>query len=265
MSDSGRAYTDDELIARVWDVEAIKNLTARRVYYVANDMREEELSDLWVREPENRRTASFGQNWGYYVGMDRIAAFYVENHRKRRRSQLAEISAKHPEIKDSEENIGLGCMQLNPVTTPKIELAGDGKTARAIWFNTGMCTELCADLTPSSHWVFERMAIDYMKEGDEWKIWHLFLSLEYFNESGVDPAGIPLEPALPENPYQEEFGTPDIAFLTHNVRYNWWDGYPAEPQPYQTFSPEDSYAPEGHPALRSDEAMRLWNRGLLKW
>ncbi|MCD8046027.1 MAG: nuclear transport factor 2 family protein [Clostridiales bacterium] len=265
MCDQKQVYTDDELIGRVWDIEEIKNLTSRRVYYVANDMRQEELEDLWVQEPEHRATASFGQNWGYYVGMDRIAEFYVGNHEKRRQAKLDEICAKHSEIEKTEENIGLGCMQLNPITTPQIELAGDGQTARAMWFNTGMMTELDEDLEPVSNWVFEKMGVDYMKEGGKWKIWHLFLSLEHFSGSGVNPADTPLEPALPENPYQEEFGTPDIAFLAHNVRYNWWDNYPDEPKPYQSFSMKDSYAPEGHPAMQSDETMKLWNRGLLKW
>ena len=41
-----RAYTDDELIRRVWDVEEIKKLASKRVYYQANEWRDRELDEL---------------------------------------------------------------------------------------------------------------------------------------------------------------------------------------------------------------------------
>ena len=46
---SKRTYTDDELIARVWDVEEIKKLANKRVYYQANGWRERELDELYER------------------------------------------------------------------------------------------------------------------------------------------------------------------------------------------------------------------------
>ena len=37
---SNRTYTDDELIRRVWDVEEIKKLANKRVFYQINGWRE---------------------------------------------------------------------------------------------------------------------------------------------------------------------------------------------------------------------------------
>lgn len=51
---SSRQYTDEELIQRVWDVEEIKKLIHKRVIYIANEMRKEELNDLWVQDPEHQ-------------------------------------------------------------------------------------------------------------------------------------------------------------------------------------------------------------------
>ena len=65
---NSRQYTDEELIQRVWDVEEIKKLIHKRVIYIANEMRKEELNDLWVQNPEHKKTASFGRNTGYYTG-----------------------------------------------------------------------------------------------------------------------------------------------------------------------------------------------------
>ena len=60
-----RNFSDEELISRIWDIEDIKKLIHRRVYYQAEDRREDELSDLWVREPQNRESASFDKKVQY--------------------------------------------------------------------------------------------------------------------------------------------------------------------------------------------------------
>ena len=75
-----KQFTVEETMRRVWDVEEIKKLMGRRVYYIANEWRARELDELWVREPEHQKTASFGRNTGYYVGMDAIRAYYVDSH-----------------------------------------------------------------------------------------------------------------------------------------------------------------------------------------
>ena len=68
-------YTERELIERVWDIEEIMDLMNRRVYYMVQGLRREELNDLWVRESDHRKTASFGRNYGYYLGMDEIIRY----------------------------------------------------------------------------------------------------------------------------------------------------------------------------------------------
>ena len=62
-------FTDLQLMQRVWDVEQVKKLAAKRCYYIANDWREKELSELWVTGEDAKKTASFGRNWGYYIGI----------------------------------------------------------------------------------------------------------------------------------------------------------------------------------------------------
>ena len=76
-------YTDLQLMERVWDVETVKKLAAKRAYYLANDWREKELDELWVTGEEARKTASFGRNWGYYIGMDAIRDYYVTAHNEK--------------------------------------------------------------------------------------------------------------------------------------------------------------------------------------
>ena len=51
-------YTDEELIQRVWDVEEVKKLCAKRCYYIANDWRQKELDELWVTGEEAKKTGA---------------------------------------------------------------------------------------------------------------------------------------------------------------------------------------------------------------
>ena len=79
-------YSQEELAQRIWAVEQVKKLAAKRFYYQAAERRAEELDELWVREPDHQAGASLGSNWGYYTGMDQIRAYYVTAHDARRRA-----------------------------------------------------------------------------------------------------------------------------------------------------------------------------------
>lgn len=240
-----RTYTDDELIRRVTDVEEIKKLANKRTYYKINEERDEELDRLWVSEPENMSTASFGKNTGFYVGMDAIRAYYVDKRAADFAARLAEISAADPSIKNTPENIGLGCMNAHPISTGLVHLAGDGKTARGLWYCIGQETQRLADGTALALWQTGKVAIDFIREPDGWKIWHLAEASDCVCEAGADYGdGMP-NVDLETDPVAAEFGVPTIPALTHDQNFNWWDDYPAMPQPYDTFDPADSYGPEG--------------------
>lgn len=143
-----KQFTDDELIVRVMDKEAIKNLMGRRAYYYANNQRRRELDELWVSAPDYQRTASYGRNWGYYTGMDSIARYYVIEHNRRQYRDLEAIRTKSPEVELSSWNLGYGTTAFHEVTTPMLYIAGDGKTARGLWYVPGQETIIEADGTP---------------------------------------------------------------------------------------------------------------------
>ena len=211
-------YTDEELIARVWDVEEIKKLVYKRSVYIANDWRARELDELWVREPDHQETAAFGKNIGWYVGMDNIRAWYDKRH-------------------------GDGYMAFHPATTGLVELAGDGKTAKGLFYSIANETEPNGDGTAKALWMPEKLAFDFIKEGDEWKIWHLVAAVDLVSEAGTDYSE--------QDPYPDyekdlaDFGEPTVKQLIHDGTFNWWDDYPAMPEPYETWSDDISYGPEG--------------------
>lgn len=121
-----------------------------------------------------------------------------------------------------------------------MELAGDGKTAKGLWYCIGQET-----VPGKAMWVTGKVAMDFVKEGDSWKIWHVVEANDLSGEAGARYSdGTPYwEPE--HDPIVKAFGTPDVAELTHDPNFNWWDNYPAMPEPYDTWSDGISYGPEG--------------------
>lgn len=122
--------SNEERILRVWDIETIKDLMSRRTIYEAQEQHAQELEDLWVQLPEHQATASFGKNWGYYVGMEEIRRYYVTEYEARVRQELKEIGK--PEVPS-----GYGRFLFHPLSTPNVTLAEDGKTAQGTWYSIG--------------------------------------------------------------------------------------------------------------------------------
>ena len=233
-------YTDLELIQRVWDVEEVKKLCAKRCYYIANDWRARELDELWVSGEEAKKTASFGRNWGYYVGMDAIRAYYVTEHDKK-------IEAPPG------KNHGDGCLFHHPASTGLVQEAYDGKTARGLWYCISQETLPTSAGEADARWYMEKLAIDFLKEDGQWKIWHVVVATDLQSEAGADYMQQPVDLPDEENRAFVEFGTPNLPMRVHQERYNWLDNYPAPPKPYATFDEDNSYGPEGHPDYQEAE------------
>lgn len=241
-------YTEDETMRRVWDAEVIKDLMSRRAVYNAADRRRDELNDLWVREEKHRATAAYGGDWGYYVGMAEISRYYVALHDKRRKENLALLRKHHPEVPDGA--IGTGCIDNHPVSSPFIEIAEDGSTARGLWYSFGQESWIGEDGEAEGCWMLSKYAADFALEGGEWKIWHIVVSNDVYTYAGVS-FGEQKDIFGPgENLLEQHFGKPTIPMLTHDAKFCWLDDYPPMPRPYVTFSAENSYGPEGHPDFK---------------
>ena len=227
--------TDRELIERVWDIEDIRDTMSRRVYMAAAGLRRQELDELWVSHPDNAATASFGRNWGYYIGMDSIRRYYAG-----------------PGAPASREK---GYMSQHPVTTGLVELAGDGMTARGLWYCLMGQEARVGASGVSARWHNEKIAADLIREDGKWKIWHLVIATDHTAVPGEDQNRRACFDGSDLEPVRLEFGEPDIPLLTHDRDFNWWDDYPPPPKPYVSFRPMEGYGPEGHPALRRKEAL----------
>ncbi|MGI5971452.1 MAG: nuclear transport factor 2 family protein [Oscillospiraceae bacterium] len=245
MAEKEMVFTNDELARRVWEKECIVQLINRHRYYYGNDMRREELSRLWVRKPENRATASLGNNIGYYMGMDEIARHYVLDRDKLRYERLKAYCDADPGIEYSSKNLGLGIGAIHTATTPVVNIADDGRTAQYLGYGLNYKAYGKPDGSADAYFDFGLIFADLMKEDGEWKIWHLVLQHDHTVEVGSDYSKVPVLRAFGEDPLELEFGNPTVAANVYNPLYGWEYIYQDMPKPYYSYTDKDGYGPGG--------------------
>ena len=216
-----REFTPEEKIQRAYDMIQIKNVMGRHAYLHACNRHDIEMEICWAHKAPN---ISWGNAGGFQVGRDVVWSFYVRPH------------------------IGHGPKpgegQMHTLTTPLIEIAGDGQTAQAMWYTPGYICGHGGPMDPDDapldgQWMYERYAIDFIKEDGEWKIWHFFVGTDFSFSAGTKYEERQMGPA-PKRPPQ--YGVMRIPGL-YTSRYN-WSQYPHWPVPYETWTPEISYGPE---------------------
>lgn len=83
-----------------------------------------------------------------------------------------------------------GLLIEHAITTPVIEIAADGNTAKGVWISPGHKTcPIQGEIYPN--WSWGRYAVDFIKEDGQWKIWHLHVLTTFrtpLNQSWVESA-----------------------------------------------------------------------------
>ena len=166
--------------------------------------------------------------------MDAIRDYYVNAHN----DKIAQLPGA---------NRGDGCLFHHPISTGLVQEAYDGKTARGLWYCISQETLPTSNNEADARWYMEKLAIDFLKEDGQWKIWHVVIATDLQSEAGANYMEQPVDLPDTDNAAYVEFGTPTLSMRVHNERYNWLDNYPPAPVPYETFNEDNSYGPEGHP------------------
>lgn len=146
------------------DRAEIENLFSNYMY-LHNAFQDAQIIDLWVKKGTPGIRAQYSNN-GVYNTWESVTYY----HRDR------------PSPK--------GKLILHYTTTPMIEVAGDGKTAKGLWIVSGVESGLTdpevAKHTPEylyfsenvdgkrvwQHRVIVKYGIDFLKQDGKWKIWH---------------------------------------------------------------------------------------------
>lgn len=213
-----------------------QNLISKHNYYHGVGKHLEELMTLWVKEDgEYAETATWTNPTGVWEGMDLIKVFYGNPGTKDATQSLAEMNKNEP------NETGKGSWGIHMNTTPVIEVAADGKSARGIWFSPGVVMNYTGEKDKDGNdlaqgtWFWEKYGVDFVNEGGDWKIWHLQTYYEFTPPVGseskwTNPATIQ-SPMMAQKPGDSEEEAPAVmGNLPAPSRPN--------PRPYQQWSPD---------------------------
>ena len=102
---------------------------------------------------------------------------------------LGKRPLRHPsDVKFGSGYAGIFESELSGI--PIIEIARDGKSAKALWTSlqaNGKTHE--DDPKPQATWLWWRNAIDFVIEDGEWEIWHVLRNLFFFAPYSKDWVG----------------------------------------------------------------------------
>jgi hypothetical protein len=225
-----RLKTLEHEFSRMKAVIEIQNLMGRYVYWHSSGQNDKKGKFIAQKTPGTRVEYITS---GVFEGSQGMQRFLVDLH-----SGVATPDKRKYD----------GSMAVHPISTPVIEVAGDGKTARGLWISFGVEVGPNIDgkfdkpLQPL--WVLEEYAADFVKEDGVWKWWriHLFRVFQ-----------CPFDKAWTEIDCQDYFdnvlqirrhfdrrGIPDRP-TTMNQMYSptkpclMMEGIPPAPEPYETY------------------------------
>lgn len=155
----GKPMTTDQKLQRVLDITEITNVASAHAYYHGATLHRDEIEKVWSK----RDDIAWTNNTDRYSTRKSFWAFYVDN--------LENFPTK-------------GAMWYHMLTTPMIEVAGDGKTARAIFMSFGNVSGVMKPGEPEAQWTQEKYGMDFIREDGAWKIWRLRTFVDFYTPVG---------------------------------------------------------------------------------
>lgn len=237
-------YSTAELVGRWEDRRDIKNQLGRLLNAIQLNRDLAAFETYWSKERED---ISLGFNGGFYRGRDAVSGYYRHCFERNRliaclmQKQLPDELAGRTE----EGLYGIGEMRFLPSSSAVIEIAGDGETAKGIWTLLG---NTCAvtETGPASYWTWGYFCADFVREGIEWRIWHLMVLTDIHHLCGQSWAAPerPLPPLKGFEALAECQRPPFTEAVTLRTPYSAERKRartPRLPEPYYTFGETFSY------------------------
>ncbi|MCD8156169.1 MAG: nuclear transport factor 2 family protein [Clostridiales bacterium] len=241
---SGQIFSTEELVGRWEDQRDCKNILGRYINAVMLNRDLAAFDCFWSKERED---ISLGLNDGFYRGQAAVKAFYDRLfERDRLVGQLLQEQLPDELAEKSEQDLyGTGEMRFLPSSSCVIEVAEDAQTAKGIWTLLGSSDRVMPE-GPASYWTWGYYCVDFIREGVDWKIWHMMYLWDINHLSGQNWA----KPERPL-PVLEGFeALADCKFPEMTEQVCMREPYhamrrftrtPRVPEPYRTFSETFSY------------------------
>ena len=235
-------FTIDQLADRWYDRREVTNLAGKYVTALLLKKEAEIFERFWV----NAEDSSLTFNEGKYIGGEAVAAYYasVAAITAEKSKFLKQMFASKLADQDNAAIFGVGQLKALPITTPVIEIAGDGKTAKGIWNIQGSDNDI-TEYGALSYWNIGYLCIDFQKVEDEWKIWHLTYAEDIhcpMGETWVAPMVHEVDPAFAQVAEWKPapYTVAESSFTAYHTGRR-FTAPPKPPVPYETFTDTFSY------------------------
>ncbi|MEM2514302.1 MAG: nuclear transport factor 2 family protein [Candidatus Bathyarchaeia archaeon] len=208
-------------IERLKAVHEIQNLMSKYEYY-HTAQRDDKIAEMFAERAEDiSAEIAF---WGRYKGSQGTRKLYAK---------------VHPYLY---EKAGLGSLFIHTLTTPVIEVAKDGQTAKGVWISPGIETSRVNGKLQAT-WCWIKYGVDFVKENGKWKFWRLKVYRIFrcpYEKSWVEMPEVDPGPfELPEELKPDE---PSV----YDRPYSPWtkpDLVPEPPEPYDTWDGKSMVLP----------------------
>ena len=237
-------FTTEQLVTIWEDRRSIKNLMGKYSNCMILNREQDIFSMFW----STRADVCLGFNEGWYDGAEAVSAYYSGVFEANRlKAKL--IQQRFPEQlggKTEEEIYGIGPFKVKPIGSALVEIAEDGETAKGIWHCMGAYSDI-DEKGPAAYWTWGYYCVDFIREGGEWKIWHM----QYLND--IDsPCGLKWDgkadygyPDLPEFEALRGYKLPEpnvpVTLREHYSPARPHTDAPRLPESYRSFAETFSY------------------------
>ena len=164
-------YNAEQLADRFMDIRSIENTMGRFVNSLLMKQEDDIIHNYWSRFEDD---ICYGTNDGWYTGRRAVREYFEALYKNTQiRSEL--VQKLFPDFLGgkSEEGIhGVGARIVDAIAPQVIELSGYGTTAKGVWLFVNATHEIL-ECGPYSILENGYYAVDFTKEGTEWKIWHM--------------------------------------------------------------------------------------------
>jgi len=201
----------EERIQRLEDIHEIQNLMSTYEYLHTAGL-QEETSELFAKNTPGASVEI--ANWGVYEGFEGVKRMYVGVH-------------------NFMEGDRTGQMNMHTLTTAIIEVAGDGRTAKAVWISPGHETMKYSGKVTAC-WAWCKYGVDFIKEDGKWKLWHLHVYGIFhtpYEKSWIESPAFG-RPDLPEDLKADKPSSRPFWMYSPDGKT---DDYPMPPEPYETW------------------------------
>ena len=265
----------EQRVHNAYGSQEVENVRALHAFGHARNQSTEEWGHIWSTNPETAWAHSFGRNRGF----EAIWRICVANYDVKGCINYLKLFDANSDAMGFDMR-SMMMVAMHTLSTECIEVADDGKTARAWHLTPGPCFNNLMKMPAGPDGIprpvsvsggYERYGSDYVCEDGQWKLlhehispdlhgpfWHGDFFYDLFNAEYTGKKGGPMPPPPGGSKYDAiaPDGFPDMQELQDN-HYDYSALQPvqpscAPPKPYQTFDENNTYAPILDPANLAD-------------